>query len=124
VHLGEDRVTGSTRFGAISREHRRVEIGWTFVGRPWQRTAVNTEAKYLMFRHAFESWGCRRVELKTSTRNERSRAAILRLGAVPEGVFRSHMVQSDGSRRDTIYFSILDTEWPDVRTRLEVRLAA
>jgi N-acetyltransferase len=124
VHVGESRVVGCTRFCAIVPEHRRVEIGWTFVASDWQRTAVNTEAKLLMMRHAFETWGCRRVELKTNSNNARSRAAILRLGAVEEGTLRSHMVQPDGSRRDTVYFSVIDTEWPAVRARLEARLVA
>jgi RimJ/RimL family protein N-acetyltransferase len=116
-------VVGSTRFCAIAPEHRRVEIGWTFVAAPWQRSAVNTEAKLLMLRHAFETWGCRRVEFKTNALNARSRAALLRLGATEEGTFRSHMVQPDGSRRDTVYFAIIDHDWPAVRARLETRLA-
>jgi N-acetyltransferase len=123
VHVADNRVVGTTRFCAIVPEHRRVEIGWTFVAPAWQRTAVNTEAKLLMMRHAFETWGCRRVELKTNFHNARSRAAIARLGAIEEGTLRSHMVQPDGSRRDTVYFSIVDTEWPAVRARLEARLA-
>jgi len=123
VLLADSRVVGTTRFMAISAAHRRVEIGGTIIGQPWQRTLVNTEVKYLMLRHAFEAWGCVRVELKTHARNARSRAAILRLGAVEEGTLRSHMLQPDGSRRDTVYFSILDTEWPAVRERLERRMA-
>ena len=116
-------VIGSTRFGSIVPEHRRCEIGWTWIARPWQRSAVNTEAKYLMLRHAFETWGCIRVELKTSARNERSRSAILRIGATEEGTLRQHMINADGSFRDTVYFSILDREWPDVRDRLRAMLA-
>jgi RimJ/RimL family protein N-acetyltransferase len=100
-----------------------VEIGWTWIGKRWQRTAVNTEGKYLMLRHAFETWECVRVELKTSTLNERSRAAIKRIGGVEEGIFRRHMRNADGTWRDTVYFSILDREWPDVKKRLEERLA-
>jgi N-acetyltransferase len=123
VERATGRVVGSTRFGNISPEHRRCEIGWTWIARPWQRTAVNTEAKYLMLRHAFEEWGCVRVELKTSARNERSRRAILRIGAREEGTLRQHMINADGSRRDTVYFSIIDREWPGVRARLEARLA-
>ena len=84
---------------------------------------MNTEAKYLMLRHAFETWGCIRVELKTSARNERSRSAILRIGATEEGTLRQHMINADGSFRDTVYFSILDREWPDVRDRLRAMLA-
>jgi RimJ/RimL family protein N-acetyltransferase len=113
---------GSTRYGNIDRLHRRVEIGWTWIGRPWQRTAVNTEAKYLMLRHAFETLGANRVELKTDSLNERSRRAILRLGAVEEGVFRKHMVTESGRVRHTVYFSIIDEEWPAVKARLEGKL--
>ncbi|HEY9426970.1 MAG TPA: GNAT family protein, partial [Gemmatimonadaceae bacterium] len=117
------RAIGSTRFLKISRNDRRVEIGWTWIGKRWQRTAVNTEAKYMMLRHAFETWECVRVELKTSTLNERSRAAIKRIGGVEEGIFRRHTRNADGSWRDTVYFSILDREWPDVKKRLEELLA-
>src|SRR4030095_9518856 len=92
IEKSSGRVVGSTRFGNIDRENRHVEIGWTWIGREWQRTAVNTEAKYLMLRHAFESLECLRVELKTDSLNERSRNAILRLGAKEEGIFRNHMV--------------------------------
>ena len=112
-------VVGSTRFGSVVPEHRRVEIGWTWIAAPWQRTAVNTEAKYLMLRHAFEVMGCRRVELKTSALNSRSRAAMLRIGATEEGTMRRHMVNPDGSARDSVYFSVIDEEWPAVRQRLE-----
>ena len=118
------RVVGSTRFGNISPAHRKVEIGWTWIARDMQRTAVNTEAKYLMLEHAFDVWRCVRVELKTSSRNERSRRAILRIGAIEEGVLRQHMINQDGSLRDTVYFSILDREWPTVKQRLEARLGA
>jgi len=110
---------GSTRFGNIDRLHRRVEIGWTWIGRLWQRTAVNTEAKYLMLRHAFETLGANRVELKTDSLNERSRRAILRLGAVEEGTFRKHMVTESGRVRHSVYFSIIDEEWPAVKARLK-----
>ena len=121
-----DRATGqaigSTRFGAIEPAHRRVEIGWTWLGRSWQRTAANTEAKYLLLRHAFESLGCLRVELKTDALNERSRAAIRRIGAREEGTLRSHMLTASGRVRDTVYYSILDVEWPQVKRDLESRL--
>jgi RimJ/RimL family protein N-acetyltransferase len=113
------RVIGSTRFHTISPQDRRVEIGWTWLGRSWQRTAANTEAKYLMLRHAFETWGCVRVELKTSRLNERSRAAIRRIGGVEEGILRRHRRNADGTWRDTVYYSILDDEWPAVKQRLE-----
>jgi len=124
VVLSTGRAIGSTRFGNIDVANRRVEIGWTWVGRDWQRTAVNTEAKYLMLRHAFEQLGCIRVELKTDALNARSRAAILRIGAVEEGTLRRHMVTQGGRVRDTVYFSIVDSEWPAVQARLEARLAA
>jgi N-acetyltransferase len=117
------RVVGSTRFGSIDRQHRRVEIGWTWIAAPWQRTSINTEAKYLMLGCAFEVFGCIRVELKTDVLNERSRTAIRRIGAVEEGVLRSHMVTANGRVRDTVYYSILASEWPDVRERLETRLS-
>lgn len=123
VERAGGRVVGSTRFANIARAHRRVEIGWTWVARPWQRTAVNTEAKLLMLAHAFDTWGCNRVELKTDALNERSRQAIARIGAVEEGTLRGHMVVSGGRVRDTVYFSILATEWPSVRARLQERLA-
>jgi N-acetyltransferase len=113
------RVVGCTRFAAIDRAHRRVEIGWTWITRPWQRTAVNTEAKFLMLRHAFEVWRCMRVELKTSSKNERSRRAILRIGATEEGTLRKHQLNGDGTPRDSVYFSVIDDEWPAVKRRLQ-----
>ncbi|MEP7347334.1 MAG: GNAT family protein [Gemmatimonadaceae bacterium] len=117
------QVVGATRFMSIALAHKRLEIGGTWLGSEWQRTRVNTEAKYLMLRHAFETWGCQRVEFKTHAGNVRSRRAILRLGAVEEGTFRKHMVQEDGSSRDSVYFSIVDDEWPAVKETLEERLA-
>jgi len=113
------RVAGCTRFGSIDRRNRRVEIGWTWVGHAFQRTYVNTEAKYLMMRHAFEDLGCVRVELKTNVLNSRSRAAMLRIGCVEEGVFRRHAVSDAGVWRDTVYYSVLDDEWPAVKRKLE-----
>ena len=115
-------MVGSTRFGNYVAAHRRVEIGWTFVAPPWQRTAVNTEAKLLMMAHAFDTLGLTRVEWKTDALNTRSRAAILRLGATEEGTLRSHMVVRDGRLRDTVYFSVTAPEWPAVRDRLTTRL--
>ena len=115
-------IIGSTRYGNIDRDHYRVEIGWTWVARQWQRTAINTEAKYLLLRHAFERLKCIRVELKTDSLNERSRAAILRIGAREEGTFRNHMITASGRIRHTVYFSILDGEWPEVKARLEAKL--
>lgn len=122
VEKAAGRAIGSTRYGNIDRTHYRVEIGWTWVARDWQRTAVNTEAKYLLLRHAFESLGCIRVELKTDSLNERSRAAILRIGAREEGIFRNHMITASGRIRHTVYFSIVESEWPGVKTRLEAML--
>lgn len=117
------RCIGSTRLLDVRPADRQVEIGATFLGRPWWRTPANTESKYLFLRHCFEQLGCVRVALKTDGRNVRSQQAIERLGAVREGVLRKH-IHVRGYQRDTVYFSILDTEWPVVRERLEARLAA
>jgi len=116
------RAVGSTRFANADHGNRRVEIGWTWLGTPFQRTAFNTEAKLLMLEHAFEQLGCIRVELKTGHQNAKSRAAISRLGAKQEGILRHHMILSDGRLRDTVYFSILRDEWPAVRTDLMAKL--
>src|SRR6266852_2745540 len=116
------RAIGSTRYGNIDRTNYRVEIGWTWVAREWQRTAVNTETKYLLLKHAFETLGCMRVELKTDSLNDRSRAAILRIGAREEGIFRNHMITASGRIRHTVYFRIIDSEWPAVKARLETKL--
>ena len=113
---------GSTRYLDIRPKDRQVEIGSTFLGRGYWRTPANTEAKYLLLRHAFESLGCVRVALKTDGRNTRSQTAIERLGAVREGVLRKHM-NVRGFQRDTVYFSILEAEWPAVKARLEARLS-
>jgi RimJ/RimL family protein N-acetyltransferase len=118
VEHNSNRVIGSTRFMNIDRLNRRVEIGSTWIAPAWQRTTINTEAKFLMLRHAFEVWRCIRVELKTDALNEKSRNAILRLGAKEEGTLRKHLVTWTGRVRDTVYFSILDTEWPAVKSRL------
>lgn len=115
-------IVGSTRFGNIDPANRRAEIGWTWISPAFQRTYVNSEAKYLMLRHAFDVWDCVRVELKTDVLNEKSRNAMLRLGAVEEGVLRRHILTHNGRFRDTIYYSVLDHEWPAVRARLEARL--
>lgn len=122
IEKAGNRAIGSTRYGNIDRTHHRVEIGWTWVAPAWQRTAVNTEAKYLLLKHAFETLGCIRVELKTDSLNERSRAAILRIGAREEGTFRNHMITASGRIRHTVYFSILDSEWPEVKSRLQAVL--
>jgi RimJ/RimL family protein N-acetyltransferase len=116
------RVVGSTRFGNINRQHRCVEIGWTWIAPPWQRTVVNTEAKYLMLCHAFEGLGCIRVELKTDSLNERSKNAMRRIGAREEGTFRNHMILQSGRIRHSVFFSIIDSEWPDVKAGLEAKL--
>ena len=121
VERSSGAVIGSTRFMNIDRVNRRAEIGSTWIAPAWQRTGVNTEAKYLMLRHAFEVWGCIRVELKTDALNQKSRNAILRLGAKEEGTLRRHLITWSGRVRDTVYFSILDGEWPEVRTRLEAK---
>jgi RimJ/RimL family protein N-acetyltransferase len=114
---------GSTRFANIRHEDFGMEIGWTWFAPPWQRTAANTETKLLMLTHAFETLGAVRVELKTDRLNETSRRAIERLGAVEEGVFRKHrMVAHQGRMRDTVYYSIIDEEWPRVRDGLRARL--
>jgi N-acetyltransferase len=123
VEKATGRTIGSTRYGNLDRTHHRVEIGWTWVAREWQRTAMNTEAKYLLLKHAFESLGCMRVELKTDSLNEKSRAAILRIGAKEEGIFRNHMITASGRIRHSAYYSIIDSEWPAVKARLEVRLS-
>jgi RimJ/RimL family protein N-acetyltransferase len=119
VHRGEQRAVGATRYHSISFPDRGLEIGFTWYAPRFWRTGVNTECKYLLLRHAFEQLGCIRVEFKTDSRNARSRAAILRLGAVEEGTLRSKVIMRDGHRRDSVYFSILDHEWPEVRDRLE-----
>ncbi|HKW19324.1 MAG TPA: GNAT family protein [Terriglobales bacterium] len=123
LERSQNRIVGTTRFMNMDLTNRKVEIGSTWIAPAWQRTVVNTEAKYLMLRHAFESWNCLRVELKTDAMNQRSRKAILRLGAKEEGTLRKHIVCWDGRQRDSVYFSILDTEWPEVKTRLQEKLA-
>jgi RimJ/RimL family protein N-acetyltransferase len=124
VEKAGGKAIGSTRFGNIDASNKRVEIGWTWISPEWQRTYVNTEAKYLMLKHAFETWHCNRVELKTDALNERSRNAILRLGAKQEGIFRQHVITYSGRLRDSVYFSIINTEWPEVKAKLEEKLAA
>ena len=117
------QAIGSTRYMDYSAGDRHVEIGWTWYGRDYWRSPVNTECKYLLLRHAFETLGCIRVQLKTDLRNERSQRAIERLGAVREGVLRKAVViAKDGHQRWSVYYSILDDEWPTVKTRLEAML--
>jgi RimJ/RimL family protein N-acetyltransferase len=122
VHRALGKAIGSTRFAAVSRPNRGVEIGWTWYAPAHQRSAVNTESKFLLLEYAFETLGCIRVELKTDARNARSRAAILRLGATEEGTLRSKVIMRDCYRRDTVYYSILDSEWPAVKERLKAFL--
>jgi RimJ/RimL family protein N-acetyltransferase len=119
IHLASGRVAGATRYMNIMPNDRGLEIGGTWYGPEFQRTVVNTECKYLLLSHAFETLGCIRVQLKTDLRNERSQKAIERLGAVKEGVLRNHMILPDGHLRHSVFYSILDTEWPGVKERLE-----
>jgi Acetyltransferase (GNAT) domain len=113
-----------TTYRDVDEQHRTLEIGGTWIGRPWWRTAINTEAKLLFLRHAFETLGANRVALKTDIRNKRSQAAIARLGAVREGVLRHQYIRRDGSLRDTVMYSIIPEEWPAVKARLRARLEA
>src|SRR5574339_925952 len=124
VHLESGRVAGATRYLNIMPNDRGLEIGGTWYGPEFQRTAVNTECKYLLLQHAFETLGCIRVQIKTDLRNVRSQKAIERIGAVKEGVLRNHMILPDGRYRDSVFYSILDTEWPGVKVRLGQMLRA
>ena len=122
IHLASGRMAGATRYLNIMPNDRGLEVGGTWYGPEFQRTPVNTECKYLLFRHAFETLGCIRVQLKTDLRNERSQKAIERIGAVKEGVLRNHMILPDGHYRNSVYYSILDSEWLGVKKRLEEML--
>src|SRR5215213_9504814 len=122
IHLDSGRVAGATRYLNIMPQDRGLEIGGTWYGTEFQRTIVNTECKYLLLQHAFETLGCIRVQLKTDSRNERSQKAIERIGAMKEGVLRNHMILPDGRIRHSVFYSILDTEWPEVKNRLEAML--
>jgi RimJ/RimL family protein N-acetyltransferase len=124
LDAGSDRVLGSTRFMELRFEHLRAEVGWTWVARDAWGTGVNVETKLLLLEHAFEHAGLRRVEFKTDARNERSRGALLALGATFEGILRKHMVVRDGGPRDSAYYSVIDDEWPAVKGHLLDRLAA
>ena len=119
IHLASGRIAGATRYLNIMPKDRGLEIGGTWYGLEFQRSAVNTECKYLLLRHAFETLGCIRVQLKTDLRNERSQKAIERIGAVKEGVLRNHMILPNGRYRHSVFYSVLDTEWPDAKKRLE-----
>ena len=120
--LGGGTVVGSTRFLSVRREHRVVEVGWTWLNPSAWRSGVNVEAKLLMLGHAFEGLGCQRVELKTDARNQRSRAAMEALPAQFEGIMRKHMLRPGIGIRDSAYYSVIDDEWPEVRANLERRL--
>jgi RimJ/RimL family protein N-acetyltransferase len=123
VEKSSGRVVGGTRFLHIVPEHRRLEIGSTWISQPWRRTAINTEAKFLMLEHAFERLGCVRVEFMADALNEVSRKAILRLGAKEEGTFRNYIVRADGEIHDAVFYSIIKSQWPSVRGRLQEMLA-
>lgn len=123
IHLASGRVAGSTRYMEIRPQHRGLEIGGTWYGTEFRRTAVNTEAKYLLLRHAFETLGCIRVQFKADSRNEPSLKAIARIGATREGVLRNQMIMPDGYLRSSVYFSIINSEWPAVKIHLEELLA-
>ncbi len=122
IDQASGKIVGNTRFMNIDMPNKRVEIGGTWIAKPWQRTAINTEAKFLMMRHAFETLGCNRVEWKTDSLNTQSRNAILRLGAKQEGIFRQHIVTWSGRLRDSVYFSVIAPEWPDVKRALEAKI--
>ncbi len=117
------KIAGSTRYLDIQPANRGLEIGWTWLGRDYRKTPINTECKYLLLRHAFEEQGAIRVQLKTDSRNLVSQQAIARIGGVREGVLRQHVIMPDGYLRDSVYFSILDREWPAVKANLEAKLA-
>lgn len=123
VDIATGRAIGSSRYMTIAPEHRRLEIGWTWVGTAWQRTGANREAKLLQLTHAFETLGAERVEFKTHARNVASRTALLGIGATFEGVLRHHTIMPDGSNRDSAFYGILAGEWPAVKGRLEGLLA-
>jgi RimJ/RimL family protein N-acetyltransferase len=124
VTLSDGDVVGSTRVLTLRPEHRSVEIGWTWLHPSAWNTGANVEAKLLQLRHAFDVWGCRRVELKTDALNERARRALEALGATFEGIHRKHMLVRGGENRDSAWYSVLDEDWPDVRARLEERVSA
>jgi RimJ/RimL family protein N-acetyltransferase len=122
-HLATGKAAGATRYMDIRPAHNGLEIGGTWYAPEFQRTGVNTECKYLLLRHAFEALGCMRVQFKADARNEKSLRAIERIGGVREGVLRKHMIMPDGAIRDSVYYSILDDEWPGVKMKLEAMLA-
>jgi RimJ/RimL family protein N-acetyltransferase len=123
IERSSSRAVGSTRYLAIERSHRRLEIGWTWLAATARGRGLNDEAKLLLLRHAFETLGCQRVEFKTDARNERSRGALSGIGATYDGTFQKHMLNHDGRVRDSAWYRVLDDEWPSVERRLEERLA-
>ena len=123
IEVASGRVVGGTRYMNIEPHHRRLEIGYTWLAPAWQRTAINTEAKLLMLTYAFNALGALRVEFKTDSLNEKSRTALLGIGAKEEGTMRNHMVTDSGRRRHSVYFSVIEEEWPQVRQNLDARLA-
>ena len=123
IHLASGKVAGATRYLNIMPKDRGLEIGGTWYGTEYQRTPVNTECKYLLLTHAFEKLGCIRVQLKTDLRNERSQKALERIGAKKEGIFRNHMILPGGKYRDSVFYSILDSEWSEVKKQLEGMMA-
>jgi len=122
IDVTSGRAVGSSRYMTIVPEHKRLEIGWTWIATAFQRTGANREAKLLQLTHAFETLGANRVEFKTHARNERSRNALAGIGATFEGVFRNHTIMPDGSLRDSAYFSVIAGEWPAVKAALAARL--
>jgi len=123
IEVDSGRVIGGTRYLNIEPAHRRLEIGYTWLAPAWQRTAANTEQKLLMLGHAFNDLGALRVEFKTDSLNEKSRAALLGIGATEEGTMRNHMITQGDRRRHSVYFSVIEEEWPQIRQHLEARLA-
>jgi RimJ/RimL family protein N-acetyltransferase len=122
IDRATNRVVGATRYMNISSKDRGLEIGWTWLAKEARRTGINTECKYLLLRHAFETLRVVRVQFKTDSRNEVSQRAIERLGAVKEGILRNHMVLPNGFCRDSVYYSILDSEWSSVKAGLEEKM--
>jgi N-acetyltransferase len=123
IDVERNRIVGSTRYTRIDAANRQREIGYTWLAASAQRTPINTEAKYLLLKNAFENQGCIRVEFMTDVLNERSRAAILRIGARQEGILRNHMIMPNGRYRDSVCFSVIESEWPGVKERLIARLS-
>jgi RimJ/RimL family protein N-acetyltransferase len=122
IEKKSNKPIGSTRYGNIDRANRHLEIGWTWIAKQWQRTAINTETKLLLLTHAFETLGCIRVEFKTDSLNQQSRNALLRIGAKEEGIHRNHMITPSGRFRHSVYFSIIENEWFEVKKKLEALL--